>query len=411
MVEGGYELAVITDAEGVVYAHYGEIPGFSADDAFDGAAVKSGYSVFQTNSSLLGLNCITVQEKNAAYKIISMVSVTLMIGIALTIAVGVTFAVYYAEKNRRDIYKIAALFEIGQEDTPTLDSIGKQIDAMIANNRAVVDEAERQQRIVDSSFLRELLIRKGMTADEITLLSTLYNEEIENDTFLLTVIRHERDNTVNHSALYALITQAEQEGFRIYYTDFMRSLIFLCNFDSDSENGKINQLTDRILQDAASIGITETCVFTSAPVVSMVEVLQQWERMRKQASWPAEEPDGKAENAADDNEKYTDATVLAHKIAVEEYNNSQLSLQLVAERVGVSQAYLSRVFKQKYGMSVMRYINYLRIDEAKRLITSGSEPLKVIALKVGFISDINLIRVFKKFESITPGLYREKEER
>ena len=59
----------------------------------------------------------------------------------------------------------------------------------------------------------------------------------------------------------------------------------------------------------------------------------------------------------------------------------------------------------------MRYINYLRIEEAKRLIISGSDPLKVIALKVGFLSDINLIRVFKKHENMTPGLYRELKKK
>lgn len=77
--------------------------------------------------------------------------------------------------------------------------------------------------------------------------------------------------------------------------------------------------------------------------------------------------------------------------------------------MGVSQVYLSKLFKQEYGMSVMRYVNYLRIEAAKELIMNGSDNLQVVAHKVGFISDVNFIRVFKKYEKTTPGLYRSKD--
>lgn len=98
------------------------------------------------------------------------------------------------------------------------------------------------------------------------------------------------------------------------------------------------------------------------------------------------------------------------KIITEEYNNPQLSLSVLAERLNVSQSYLSRVFKQEYGENISRFLSKIRVEKAKELMRSGNENLNTIALSVGFLSDMNFIRVFKKLENTTPGNYRKNLE-
>ena len=100
---------------------------------------------------------------------------------------------------------------------------------------------------------------------------------------------------------------------------------------------------------------------------------------------------------------------LAQEMIHQEYHNPQLGLQMIAEQIGVSQSYLSRLFKAKFGKSVIQYLNYYRIEQAKILMLGGSDNLKVIAMQVGFSSDVSLIRVFKSFENTTPGSYRNKK--
>lgn len=95
----------------------------------------------------------------------------------------------------------------------------------------------------------------------------------------------------------------------------------------------------------------------------------------------------------------------AHIIATE-YSNHNIGLSTIANRLGVSQPYLSRAFKQAYGMNISYYLNKTRIDHAKELMLQGNGNLNTIALRVGFLSDMNLIRVFKKIENETPGAYR-----
>ena len=91
----------------------------------------------------------------------------------------------------------------------------------------------------------------------------------------------------------------------------------------------------------------------------------------------------------------------------EVYFNPLLDVRMIAEQVGLSQSYVCKVFKKKYGMGISQYINQVRIEHAKELIRSGDQNLKVIALQVGFSGDVQFIRVFKKYELMTPGKYRE----
>ena len=72
---------------------------------------------------------------------------------------------------------------------------------------------------------------------------------------------------------------------------------------------------------------------------------------------------------------------------------------LVSEQLNVSNSYLSTTFKATYGVSIIQYINRLRVDQAKSLILNTDMNIKDIAQTVGFSSDINFIRVFKKLEN------------
>lgn len=96
----------------------------------------------------------------------------------------------------------------------------------------------------------------------------------------------------------------------------------------------------------------------------------------------------------------------ARCIIDEMYADPLLSLHMISEEIGISQSYVSRMFKKKYGIGIAQYINQVRIFHAKKLIQEGSLNIKTISIQVGFSSDVQFIRVFKKMEGITPGAYR-----
>ena len=98
------------------------------------------------------------------------------------------------------------------------------------------------------------------------------------------------------------------------------------------------------------------------------------------------------------------------KIIEENYNQHFLGLCYISEQVGVSTSYVSKVFKEEYGIGVVEYMNELRIEAAKKLMEKEGITIKEVAEQVGFTSDIHFIRIFKKYENITPGVYKRRNK-
>jgi AraC-like DNA-binding protein len=74
-------------------------------------------------------------------------------------------------------------------------------------------------------------------------------------------------------------------------------------------------------------------------------------------------------------------------------------------------AYLSRNmffkwFKEQFGVTPLDYINRERIKLAKQLLADKRNNVSSVSLQCGF-TDVNyFVRLFKKSEGITPGLYQ-----
>ena len=84
-----------------------------------------------------------------------------------------------------------------------------------------------------------------------------------------------------------------------------------------------------------------------------------------------------------------------------------LPLPVVARKAGFSVPAFTRVFKQATGTSYLAYLRSIRIEHAKKLLTSTPMTVEQIAQACGFHSQHHLIRSFKKVAGETPGAYRE----
>jgi len=87
---------------------------------------------------------------------------------------------------------------------------------------------------------------------------------------------------------------------------------------------------------------------------------------------------------------------------------SPLTLQGIAETIHVNASHLSRKFKDDTGMSLIDFINHIRIEAAKIYLKNNTSSITEIAFIVGF-NDVNYFsRVFKKLIGLTPSQYRHK---
>ncbi|UKS24629.1 AraC family transcriptional regulator [Paenibacillus sp. HWE-109] len=82
-------------------------------------------------------------------------------------------------------------------------------------------------------------------------------------------------------------------------------------------------------------------------------------------------------------------------------------LEELAERFEISPAYLSRMFKEITGFSMVEYVSLVRVQEAQRLLTQTNMKVIVIAEQVGFGSLVQFGRVFRQMTKTTPLRYRQ----
>ncbi|GIP27759.1 hypothetical protein J23TS9_28890 [Paenibacillus sp. J23TS9] len=85
-----------------------------------------------------------------------------------------------------------------------------------------------------------------------------------------------------------------------------------------------------------------------------------------------------------------------------------ISLKEAAERINISETYLSTIFKKETGMGFTDWINTMRIDQATSLLMETSLPSYLIAEQVGY-ENINYFgRIFKKLKGVSPQKYRSQ---
>ena len=94
------------------------------------------------------------------------------------------------------------------------------------------------------------------------------------------------------------------------------------------------------------------------------------------------------------------------KIYLEEHYTEKICLDDLAERFYINKFYLTRVFKEQFGITLLSYLDSVRITHAKQLLRFSDMTVEEIGREVGIEEGAYFNRVFKKVEGITPGEYR-----
>lgn len=89
------------------------------------------------------------------------------------------------------------------------------------------------------------------------------------------------------------------------------------------------------------------------------------------------------------------------------YGNANLSLLTIAEAIGISSNYLSRLFSDTMGIRLLDYLNKYRTKKSAEELVLTTKSITEIAECCGFTNARNYIRVFHKYYSMSPGQYRK----
>lgn len=93
---------------------------------------------------------------------------------------------------------------------------------------------------------------------------------------------------------------------------------------------------------------------------------------------------------------------------LEEHYRERISLDQLAERFFINKYYLTRIFKEQFGVSVGSYLAQIRVTRAKQLLRFSDLSVEQIGRECGIEEPAYFARVFKKVEKTAPGEYRRR---
>jgi YesN/AraC family two-component response regulator len=94
---------------------------------------------------------------------------------------------------------------------------------------------------------------------------------------------------------------------------------------------------------------------------------------------------------------------------VDTSRDPNLSLESVAESVGVHPVTLSRIFKQQTGVNFVKYMMSRKLREAQHLILHSDKKINEIMEEIGYVDHRHFRSVFKKEFGLTPSEYRKRK--
>jgi AraC-like DNA-binding protein len=125
--------------------------------------------------------------------------------------------------------------------------------------------------------------------------------------------------------------------------------------------------------------------------LALFELVIAYERLAHQQS----DPEG-------DRERLLDAV----RERVVENPRRAPSVEALAKEHGMSRSHFSHYFRARTGLTPARFVTETRVREAARMLVQSRAPLEHVAAAWGFANANHFSRVFRRYQHLTPGAYR-----
>lgn len=87
--------------------------------------------------------------------------------------------------------------------------------------------------------------------------------------------------------------------------------------------------------------------------------------------------------------------------------NEKITVEQIADSIGYSPSYFSRIFTRETGLTPYQFIMRSRLDRASQLLQTTRLPIQDIAFQTGFSTVSNFCYAFRRSRGISPQQYRQ----
>lgn len=92
---------------------------------------------------------------------------------------------------------------------------------------------------------------------------------------------------------------------------------------------------------------------------------------------------------------------------INENMDKMLTIETIAMHFGYNKDYLLKIFRERYGITIKKYINEKKLTIVKRLLITTDMPVVKIGASIGFEENELFEKYFKYHEKVTPQRYRK----
>lgn len=96
---------------------------------------------------------------------------------------------------------------------------------------------------------------------------------------------------------------------------------------------------------------------------------------------------------------------------IEQHFSEPISAERIEKLFFVNYDYANRMFEKNMQYSILKYRNITRINYAKIRLSTTNMPINKIATEVGFENEQYFSRIFKKYEGVSPSVFRKNQQR
>ena len=206
--------------------------------------------------------------------------------------------------------------------------------------------------------------------------------------------------------LIQLLCKNDRDGIKNWIQDFAGSFTGNC----DSRNlvyTRLYSIVARILKFTYEMNLSNERLQSEA--ASFFSHPEAFQTINKVADWLYEICEQLCSSLQNSVASYHQSLCeRAASYIAQNYQNSELDLNEIAEYVQITPAYLSSLFKKCRDQNISNFITDVRIDAACQLLKNTALSLKVISTQVGYSNQYYFSACFKKKTGMTPSAYREQ---
>lgn len=336
------------------------------------------------------------------------VILTVTVVLLLIMLLGLVLVVWYSQLSHRPIMKFYQLAgrQTEQEDDAELNHLYDTIATVFDDSQRMRSELEFQKGFLHRQVMLTLLSKHGYNEEGLRNICKNAGLVLDGAFFLVLLIAG-LDAAGDSNLIDAAVHMAE-EHHAGYATEEIETgdLVVILNIRAD-ETGK--QAVDRfasLMQLLCTNGETLS-MYAGEPVQLLTEIrtsyLQAHHLKQQSESKHASTGENLIADKLDEKKLYFEAIDFIAK----NFKDSSLSIGLVADHLGKSTYYVSRLIKSNLNISYIDYVSSLRLSYAKKLLVETDMTVERIVREIGYLNVPSFHKKFKKNVGVAPLEYRK----